>query len=47
MTISELVRTRTADVLEPQTPLGALHDAAATVDDDLASRLRHEASAAV
>ena len=35
MTISELVRTRPAAVLEPQAALGALHDAAAVVDDDL------------
>ena len=35
MTISELVRTRPAAVLETQAALGALHDAAAVVDDDL------------
>ena len=35
MTISELVRTRPAEVLEPQAALGALHDAAAVVDDNL------------
>ena len=38
MTISELVRDRAADVriqLEPQAPLGALHDAAAEVDEEL------------
>ncbi len=34
MTISELVRTRVADV-EPQAPLGALHDAVAGVDEEL------------
>ena len=36
MTISVLDRNRAADVqLAPQPNLGALHDAAATVDDDL------------
>ena len=38
MTISELVRERAADVrtrTEPQAPLGALHDAAAGVDEEL------------
>ena len=34
MTISELVRPRAVDV-EPQSPLGALHDAAAEVDEEL------------
>lgn len=36
MTISVLDRNRAADVQDPlQSPLGALHDAAAEVDDDL------------
>ena len=34
MTISELVRTRAVDV-EPQAPLGTLHDAAAGVAEEL------------